>query len=113
MWIALCLILAIVQIGILPVSIGVIVYIWAAGDTTTAILLTIWMLLVGISDNILKPIVMGKGAPMLVIFIRCNWRIYVVRGDWAIHRCDCAVAWVQLSFQMGVVKKCIEFLLTA
>lgn len=70
-WIALCLILAIVQIGILPVSIGVIFYIWGAGDTTTAILLTIWMLLVGISDNILKPIVMGKGAPvpMLVIFI--------------------------------------------
>ena len=70
-WIVLCLILAIVQIGILPVSLGVIIYIWGTGDTTTAILLTIWMLLAGVSDNILKPIVMGKGAPvpMLVIFI--------------------------------------------
>lgn len=70
-WIALCLILAIIQVGILPISIGLIIYIWGAADTTTAILLTIWMLLVGASDNILKPIVMGKGAPvpMLVIFI--------------------------------------------
>jgi predicted PurR-regulated permease PerM len=70
-WIAVCLILAIIQIGILPVTIGVIIYIWGTGETTTAILLTIWMLLVGISDNVLKPLVMGKGAPvpMLVIFI--------------------------------------------
>jgi predicted PurR-regulated permease PerM len=71
-WTLLCLILAIVQIGITPVSIGVIIYIWASGaSTTTAILLTIWMALVGLLDNFLKPIIMGKGAPvpMLVIFL--------------------------------------------
>jgi len=70
-WILLCLILAIVQIGILPVSIGVIIYIWTNGSTTTAIMLTIWMVLVGLLDNFLKPILMGKGAPvpMLVIFM--------------------------------------------
>ena len=33
LWIILSLILAIVQIGILPVSIGVIIYIWSTGDT--------------------------------------------------------------------------------
>jgi predicted PurR-regulated permease PerM len=71
LWILLCLILAIVQIGILPVSIGVIIYIWGAADTLTATLLTIWMLLVGVSDNILKPIMLGKGAPapMLIVFL--------------------------------------------
>lgn len=70
-WTLLCLVLAIVQIGTLPVAIGVIIYIWSAGTTTTAILLTIWMLAVGLLDNILKPLVMGKGAPvpMLVIFL--------------------------------------------
>ena len=70
-WVLLCLILAIVQIGILPVSIGVIIYIWTNGSTTTALVLTIWMLLVGLLDNFLKPILMGKGAPvpMLVIFL--------------------------------------------
>jgi len=71
LWILLCLILAIVQIGILPVSIGVIIYIWGSADTLTATLLTIWMILVGISDNILKPIMLGKGAPapMLIVFL--------------------------------------------
>lgn len=70
-WIVVCLVLAIVQIGILPVSIGVIIYIWGHGTTLTAILLTVWMLIVGISDNILKPIMLGKGAPvpMLVVFL--------------------------------------------
>ncbi len=70
-WFFLCLVLAIIQIGILPVSIGVIIYIWSHGSTLTATLLTIWMLVVGLLDNVLKPILMGKGAsvPMLVIFL--------------------------------------------
>lgn len=70
-WFFLCVVLAIIQIGILPVSIGVIIYIWSHGSTLTATLLTIWMLAVGLLDNILKPILMGKGAsvPMLVIFL--------------------------------------------
>jgi predicted PurR-regulated permease PerM len=71
LWIVICLVLAIVQIGILPISIGVIIYIWGHGTTTAAVLLTIWMLIVGVSDNILKPIMLGKGAPvpMLVVFL--------------------------------------------
>lgn len=70
-WILICLILAIVQIGILPVSLGVIIYIWGAADTVTATILTIWMLFVGVIDNILKPILLGKGAPapMLIVFL--------------------------------------------
>jgi predicted PurR-regulated permease PerM len=70
-WFFLCVTLAIIQVGILPVSIGVIIYIWSHGSTLTATLLTIWMLAVGLLDNILKPILMGKGAsvPMLVIFL--------------------------------------------
>jgi len=70
-WTVLCLILAIIQVGILPITIDVLIYIWATGNTTTAILLTIWMIPVGLLDNILKPIMMGKGAPvpMLIIFL--------------------------------------------
>ena len=63
LWTLVCLILAIVQVGLLPVSLGVIIYIWSEGTTTTAVLLTIWMVLVGIVDNILKPILLGQGAP--------------------------------------------------
>lgn len=71
LWILICLVLAIIQIGILPVSVGVIIYIWGAADTLTATILTIWMLFVGVIDNILKPIMLGKGAPapMLIVFL--------------------------------------------
>lgn len=71
LWTLICLVLAIVQIGVFPVSLGVIIYIWGAASTTTALLLTIWMIFIGALDNVLKPILMGKGAPapMLVIFI--------------------------------------------
>ncbi len=70
-WTLICLILAIIQVGIVPVTLGVLIYIWTTGNTTTAILLTIWMIPVGLLDNILKPIMMGKGAPvpMLIIFL--------------------------------------------
>ncbi len=71
LWALIGMVLAIVQIGLLPVSLGVIIYIWTTGDTLTAILLTAWMLFVGVVDNIIKPFMMGIGAPapMLVVFI--------------------------------------------
>ncbi len=70
-WALLCLILAIIQIGIFPVVLCVLIYIWTTGPTTTAILLTIYMIPVGLLDNILKPLMMGKGAPvpMVIIFL--------------------------------------------
>jgi predicted PurR-regulated permease PerM len=70
-WTLLCLILAIIQIGIFPIVLGVLIYIWTTDHTTTAILLTIYMVPVGLLDNILKPLMMGKGAPvpMLIIFL--------------------------------------------
>jgi predicted PurR-regulated permease PerM len=71
LWILICLILSIVQIGIMPVSVGVIIYIWGTAEPLPATIFTIWMVIVGVSDNILKPILLGKGAPapMLVVFI--------------------------------------------
>jgi predicted PurR-regulated permease PerM len=71
LWALIGMVLCIVQIGMMPVSVGVVIYIWSSADTTTAILLTIWMLFIGIIDNILKPIMMGIGAPapMLIVFM--------------------------------------------
>jgi predicted PurR-regulated permease PerM len=70
-WTLLCLILAIIQVGIFPIVLCVMIYIWTTDRTTTAILLTIYMIPVGLLDNILKPLMMGKGAPvpMLIIFL--------------------------------------------
>ena len=71
LWILVCLILAIVQVGILPVIIGVIIYAWSTSEPLTATLFTIWMIFCGVIDNVLRPIMLGKGAPapMLVVFL--------------------------------------------
>ena len=65
------LILAILQIGSAVVLIPVIIWIWATKDFEVALPLTIYLLVVGLADNILKPMLMGRGlnTPMLIIFI--------------------------------------------
>ena len=65
------LILAILQIGSAVVLLPVIIWIWATKDFAVALPLTIYLLIVGLADNILKPMLMGRGlnTPMLVIFI--------------------------------------------
>ena len=70
-WTVCCFLLAVVQISMLPVAVGVVIYAWSNFSSTAALLFTIWMILVGLSDNILKPIMLGKGAsvPMLVVFL--------------------------------------------
>jgi predicted PurR-regulated permease PerM len=71
LWAFLCLFLAIIQIGLFPVVIPVIIYMFSSADALTAGLLTAWLILVSLLDNFLKPILMGRGAPvpMLVIFL--------------------------------------------
>ena len=65
------LILGILQIPAIIVTIPVIIYIWSSGDYTSssAILYTIILLVTGMSDNVLKPLMLGRGvdAPMPVI----------------------------------------------
>jgi predicted PurR-regulated permease PerM len=65
------LVLGIVQIGSLPIFLPVIIWVWAAKDAGAAILITIFLVLVGLSDNALKPLLMGRGlsTPVLVIFM--------------------------------------------
>ncbi|WP_249156690.1 AI-2E family transporter [Bradyrhizobium sp. KB893862 SZCCT0404] len=65
------LLLSIVQIGAAIVIVPVVIWIWMDKDVTTALLLTIFLVVVGLLDNILKPLVMGRGlsTPTLVILI--------------------------------------------
>ncbi|WBL82463.1 AI-2E family transporter [Bradyrhizobium xenonodulans] len=65
------LLLSIVQIGAAIVFIPVVIWIWMDKDVTTALLLTVFLVIVGLLDNILKPLVMGRGlsTPALVILI--------------------------------------------
>jgi predicted PurR-regulated permease PerM len=54
-------------IPILPV----IIYVWAHQPAVPALIFTIWIVPVMALDNVLKPILMGRGvdAPMLIVFI--------------------------------------------
>jgi len=71
LWTILCLILAIVQVGVGPIAIPVVIYMFSVSDTTTSVILAIWIGITLVSDNVLKPILLGRNAPapMLVIFL--------------------------------------------
>jgi predicted PurR-regulated permease PerM len=67
------LVLGIAQIPALLVTLPVIIYIWYSGDygTTAAISYTVLLLVSGTVDNVLKPLMLGRGvdAPMPVILL--------------------------------------------
>ena len=70
-WTLLAFILGMLQLPLLFITLPVIIYLFAVKTTTVAIIWTIVVLVAGLSDNFLKPLLLGKGAsvPMLVIFI--------------------------------------------
>lgn len=70
-WTLVVFLVAVLQIPPTVVVIPVIIYLFASLETLPAILWTIYLIAGGISDNILKPIMLGAGAPvpMLVIFL--------------------------------------------
>jgi predicted PurR-regulated permease PerM len=67
------LVLGIAQVPALIVTLPVIIYIWASGDygTGAAVVHTIILLLTGMADNVLKPLMLGRGVavPMPVILL--------------------------------------------
>jgi predicted PurR-regulated permease PerM len=70
---AIALVLGIAQVPALIVTVPAIIYIWSSGDyrTAAAITHTIILLLTGMADNVLKPLMLGRGvdAPMPVILL--------------------------------------------
>lgn len=71
LWALLCLLLAVVQIGIGLVVVPIVIYVFYAADTLTAVLFLIWCTPLTVLDNILKPLLLGRGVnvPMVVIFV--------------------------------------------
>jgi predicted PurR-regulated permease PerM len=71
LWALGVLLLGVMQISPGLVIIPVIVWYFSAADTVAAIIFTAYMIPVMLSDNFLKPILMGRNveAPMLVIFL--------------------------------------------
>jgi predicted PurR-regulated permease PerM len=71
LWALLALIMGVVQIGIVPLSIPILIYVFFNVDTLTFLLFLVWSIFVGSIDNVLKPMLLGRGVdvPMVVIFV--------------------------------------------
>ena len=67
------LLIGILQLPALLISLPAIAYIWGVGDasTTINIVLTIYLLIAGAADNVLKPLLLGRGVdvPMPIVLI--------------------------------------------
>jgi predicted PurR-regulated permease PerM len=65
------LILGIIQVGPSVVLVPITIWSWVAMETTTALLITIYLIPVSLLDNVLRPLVMARGldTPMLIILV--------------------------------------------
>ena len=65
------LLLGIVQVPLILLTLPVVVYVFATEATPSAILFLIWNVVVGLSDNTLRPLMLGRGleVPMPVILM--------------------------------------------
>jgi predicted PurR-regulated permease PerM len=71
LWTVVLLLLCIVQVPAVLVTLPIIAYVFATEATQPAIIFLVWTLAAGLSDNILKPLMLGRGmeVPMPVILI--------------------------------------------
>ncbi|MCK5816139.1 MAG: AI-2E family transporter [Flavobacteriaceae bacterium] len=62
---------AIIQIPVTLIVIPIIIFVFSFADTTPAIIFTIYIIIVSLLDNFLKPMLLAKGleTPMIVILI--------------------------------------------
>src|SRR5262249_32222886 len=70
LWATIFLIAAVLQIGAL-VLVPAVIYMFTIASTTKAVIFAIWCLIVAAMDNVLKPLLLGRGVavPMIVIFL--------------------------------------------
>ena len=70
LWTLIFLFAAVLQIG-LAVLLPAVIYMFAIAGTTKAVLFLLWCAFVGLIDNVLKPLLLGRGAsvPTAVVFL--------------------------------------------
>jgi predicted PurR-regulated permease PerM len=70
LWALLFLIAAVLQVGGLML-IPAVIYVFATMATAKAVAFLIWCIVVALMDNVLKPVLLGRGVPVpiLVIFL--------------------------------------------
>jgi len=67
----ICLLSGVIQLGVVIVLIPVAVYLFSTAENSTAVGFLIWAILIAPIDNVLKPILLGRGVdvPTFVIFV--------------------------------------------
>jgi predicted PurR-regulated permease PerM len=70
LWGVIFLLAAVLQLGGL-VLIPAVIYMFAIASTTKAVIFLVWCVIVGLMDNVLKPLLLGRGVavPMAVVFL--------------------------------------------
>ena len=70
LWAVVFLIAAVLQVGAL-VLIPAVIYMFAIASVTKAVIFTVWCLFVALLDNVLKPLLLGRGVavPIAVVFL--------------------------------------------
>ena len=68
LWIVIFLFAAVIQVGVL-VLIPAVIYVFAVASTTNAIIFLVWCIFVALLDNILKPLLLGRGVPVPVVVV--------------------------------------------
>jgi predicted PurR-regulated permease PerM len=70
LWALIFLVASVLQVGVVAL-LPAVLYGFAAFSTTRAVIFLVWCVIVGLMDNVLKPILLGRGAkvPMPVIFL--------------------------------------------
>jgi predicted PurR-regulated permease PerM len=66
-----CIFLGVIQLGVVVVLVPVAIWLFSTADTTTAVAFLVYAILIAPIDNILKPILLGRGVkvPIVVVFI--------------------------------------------
>jgi predicted PurR-regulated permease PerM len=70
LWATVFLIAAVLQVGAL-ILIPCVIYMFAVSSVTKAVIFMLWCLIVALVDNVLKPLLLGRGAavPIAVVFL--------------------------------------------
>ena len=70
LWTMMFLFAAVLQVGVV-VLVPAVIYMFAIASTTKAVLFLVWCIFVGLIDNVLKPLLLGRGVavPIAVVFL--------------------------------------------
>jgi predicted PurR-regulated permease PerM len=70
LWVVIFLVAAVLQVGVL-VLIPAVIYVFVIASTTKAVIFLVWCIIVALMDNVLKPILLGRGVavPIAVVFL--------------------------------------------